>query len=266
MDIIPVIMPSLYISEIMPNAGSNLPAAINGDWFEVRNDGSSSVDLNGFSWDDESANAGTHTIGTSISIPAGEAAVFLDAATADVSDWIAQWGLTANNLNVLNLDNQFNGFSGLSSNGDAVFLYDAEGRLISAAAYDGAAVSNGVSLEFDMNGLYLGNAASGSNGAYTSVDGDIGSPGDMNPDFSLNDLLNSELSIYPNPASTYFTISTSTNTEKTVELRNVNGQLVSTSTSTDLEITINTESMAAGVYMLNINTADYSVTRKVVIH
>jgi hypothetical protein len=82
----------------------------------------------------------------------------------------------------------------------------------------------------------------------------------------LNDLLNSELSIYPNPASTYFTISTSTNTEKTVELRNVNGQLVSTSTSTDLEITINTESMAAGVYMLNINTADYSVTRKVVIH
>jgi hypothetical protein len=266
MDIIPVIMPSLYISEIMPNAGSNLPAAINGDWFEVRNDGSSSVDLNGFSWDDESANAGTHTIGTSISIPAGEAAVFLDAATADVSDWIVQWGQTSNNLNVLNLDNQFNGFSGLSSNGDAVFLYDADGRLISAAAYDGAAVSNGVSLEFDMNGLYLGNAASGSNGAYTSVDGDIGSPGDMNPDFSLNDLLNSELSIYPNPASTYFTISTSTNTEKTVELRNVNGQLVSTSTSTDLEITINTESMAAGVYMLNINTADYSVIRKVVIH
>jgi hypothetical protein len=266
MDIIPVIMPSLYISEVMPSAGSTIPAAINGDWFEVRNNGSSSVDLNGFSWDDASATAGTHSIATSVSIPAGEAAIFLDATTADVNDWIAQWGQSANNINVLNLDNQFNGFSGLSSNGDAVFLYDADSRLISTVAYDGAAVNSGVSLEFDMNGMYTGNATSGSNGAYTSVDGDVGSPGDMNPDFSLIDLLSNSLAIYPNPASTYFTISTPTNAVKTVEVRNVNGQLVSTVSSTDLEITISTESMAAGVYMLNINTADSRVTRKLVIH
>lgn len=266
MDIIPVTLPSLYISEVMPSAGSTIPASIDGDWFEVRNSGNNAVDFNGFSWDDESATAGTHTIGTSVSLPAGEAAIFLDAAsTLDVSDWIAEWGQTGNNLIVLNTDNQFNGFSGLSSNGDAVFLYDDGGRLISSVSYDGAAVNAGVSLEFDMSGMYLGNSSGGNNGAYSSINGDVGSPGDVNPNFSLNDLRNDILSIYPNPASTYFTISSSNNAEKTIEVRNVNGQLVKTVSSTDLELRVNTEALAAGVYMLNIKTADYSLTRKLVI-
>ena len=266
MDIIPVTLPSLYISEVMPSAGSNLPATINGDWFEVRNNGNSAVDFNGFSWDDESATAGAHTIGTSISLPAGEAAIFLDAAsTLDVSDWIAEWGQTGNNLIVLNTDNQFNGFSGLSSNGDAVFLYDDGGRLISSVSYDGAAVNAGVSLEFDMSGMYLGNSSGGNNGAYSSINGDVGSPGDMNPNFSLNDLVKANISIFPNPASTHFTIGTENNAEKTIEVRNINGQLVKTVSSTDLDVKVNTEALAAGVYMLNIKTADYSLTRKLVI-
>lgn len=266
MDIIPVTLPSLYISEVMPSAGSTLPASISGDWFEVRNNGNSAVDFNGFSWDDESATAGTHTISTSVSLPAGEAAIFLDAANAtDVNDWLTQWGQNTNNLVVLNTDNQFNGFSGLSSNGDAVYLFDADGRIISMVAYDAASVNQGVSLEFDMNGMYLGNAVGGSNGAYSSIDGDVGSPGDMNPNFSLNDLVKANISIFPNPASTHFTIGTENNAEKTIEVRNVSGQVVFVKSSTDLELRISTETMAAGVYMINIKTADYNVTRKLVI-
>ncbi len=266
MDIIPVTLPSLYISEVMPSTGSTIPSAINGDWFEVRNNGSTSVDFNGISWDDESAAAGTHTVATSVSLPAGEAAVFLDATSVtDVNDWIAEWGLAATNLVILNTDNQFTGFSGLSSGGDAVYLFDADGRIISVVSYDGTAVNAGVSLEFDMNGMYLGNASGGNNGAYSSINGDVGSPGDLNPNFSLADILADNISIYPNPASDYFTISTANNAEKTISVRNVNGQLVKTISSTDVELRVNTEALASGVYMLNISTADYSVTRKLVI-
>jgi hypothetical protein len=166
---------------------------------------------------------------------------------------------------LLNLDNQFNGFSGFSSGGDAVFLFDADGRIISTVSYDGASVNAGVSLEFDMNGMYIGNAVDGTNGAYTSLSNDIGSPGDLNPNFSLSDLLGGNISIYPNPASDYFTISTANNTEKTVSVRNVNGQLVKTLRSTEAELRINTEALKSGVYMLSISTEDYSITRKLVI-
>jgi len=264
-DIIPVTLPSLYISEVMPSTASSVPTALSGDWFEVRNTGTTAVDFNGISWDDESATSGTHTVGTSISLPAGEAAVFLDAATADVNSWIAEWGLSGTNLVLLNLDNQFNGFSDLSSTGDAVYLFDADGRIISTVSYDAASVNAGVSLEFDMNGVYTGNAVDGTNGAYTSLSNDIGSPGDLNPNFSLADLLGDNISIYPNPASAYFTISTGNNAEKTISVRNVNGQLVKTVSSTDVEVKVNTEALATGVYMLNITTADYSLTRKLVI-
>lgn len=263
MDIIPVDLPQLYISEVMPS--SNLSAPIDGDWFEVRNMGSASVDLNGFSWDDDSRVASNHTVTTSVVVPAGGTALFVDVASADLTAWETEWKQNGQGLIILNEGDEFdNGFSGLSSSGDEVNLYDDGGRLLSAAAYDGASVSSGVSLEYDQNGVLLGASVDGVNGAYTSNNGDVGSPGDQSA-IGLNELMNTEISLFPNPSNGQFTITSASNEVKTITILDLNGAVVYTTTSTDKNVAVNLSNFAAGVYLVQVSTADQQVTRKMVL-
>jgi len=59
--------PQILIHEVM--ADPSVVADDTGEWFEVHNQGSTSVDLNG--WQIRSANDAGHTIGTSVTVPAG---------------------------------------------------------------------------------------------------------------------------------------------------------------------------------------------------
>ena len=52
----------LEVTEIM-SSSAHSNANSDGDWFEIRNNGSTSVNLNGYSWDNSSQTAGTHTFG-----------------------------------------------------------------------------------------------------------------------------------------------------------------------------------------------------------
>ncbi|MCR9155118.1 MAG: lamin tail domain-containing protein [Croceimicrobium sp.] len=261
MDIIPVSLPELYISEVMPS--SNLSAPVDGDWFEVRNAGMNPVNISGYSWDDNSRGAGTHTV-TTMMIPAGGSALFVDVADADVSAWEAEWKQAGQGLIILNRDSEFNGFSGLSGTEDEVNLYDDEGRLISFVAYGSGDVNAGFSLEFDMNGSLVGSSVDGTNGAYSSVGGDVGSPGDQAP-ISLDEILANKLSLYPNPSAGQFTISSGSTEEKTIEIMDLNGALIYSVTSTDADLKVDISNFAAGVYLVKVSTEDQEAIRKMVL-
>ncbi|WP_421751852.1 DUF5689 domain-containing protein [Croceimicrobium sp.] len=262
-DIIPITLPELYISEVMPS--SSLSAPVDGDWFEVRNMGTSSVNLNGFSWDDDSREAGKHTITSSVQIPANGTALFVEVADADVAAWETEWKQNGQGLLILNEGDEFdNGFSGFSSNGDEVNLYDDAGRLISAAAYTGADVTAGFSLEFDMMGALVGASVDGVNGAYTSINGDVGSPGDQSP-IGLDEILSESLTLYPNPSNGVFTIASGNTQEKSIQIMDLNGALIYSKLSTDKELQVDLTNLAAGIYLVKVKTEDQEVIRKMVL-
>lgn len=263
MDIIPVDLPSVHISEVMPSSG--LTAPINGDWFEIRNTGLSAIDLQGFSWDDDSRTAYNHTITSSVNLPAGASAVFVEVATGDVTAWETEWKQNGNGLILLNEGNQFdNGFSGFSANGDEVNLYDDEGRLVSSAAYQASDVSTGFTIEFDGDGNVLGNAVDGVNGAYTSVNGDVGSPGDQSGVSIIeNDML--QLSLFPNPAQDYLILSSDNNALKMVQLIDAQGRVVLEDSSTDTEMRLAFPSLKAGIYLVRIESEGQQTERKLII-
>jgi hypothetical protein len=263
-DIIPIDLAEVYITEVMPT--SNLSAPVDGDWFEIRNASTTTpIDLQGFSWDDNSRAAGTHTVTMSVSVPAGGTALFVEVDDADVLAWETEWKQNGQGLIILNEASEFdNGFSGLSAGGDEVNLYDDEGRLVSWVAYAGADITAGFSLEYDMMGMLSGSSVDGTNGAYTSTGGDVGSPGNQSA-IGLEELLNSNLTIYPNPSNGAFTIASSTNDLKTIEITDLNGAVVYRGVSSDAHVNLDLAAYAAGIYLVKVSTEGQEVTRKMVL-
>ena len=150
------------------------------DWFEITNFGSSAVDLTGYFWDDDGPTGNDGALFGNVSIDAGESIVLYrdDDSTALIEEWTI-----GDAIQVLN-ETDFSGndlFSGLSSDGDQIELWDADPNaggpfnLVSAVTFGPA--TTGVSFEFDQFGNSLGLSVDGENGAYTSANGDIGSPG-----------------------------------------------------------------------------------------
>ncbi len=150
------------------------------DWFEITNFGASTVDLTGYYWDDDAAGVDDGALFGSISIDAGESILLYrdDDSTPLIDEWTI-----GSAIQVFN-ETDFGGmdtFSGLSSGGDQINLWDADPtaggafNLVSAVSF-GAATA-GVTFEFDQFGNSLGLSVLGENGAYSSQNGDIGSPG-----------------------------------------------------------------------------------------
>jgi plastocyanin len=166
----------LEVTEIMSNSAHSI-ANSDGDWFEIRNNGSTSVNLNGYSWDNSSQTAGTHTFGNYV-LAAGQSLIVLDEDSSSIQAWSNIWGQTANSIRVIARDMiGLTGFDDFSNAGDGVYLYDASGALIESAVF--TVGNTGNSVEFS-NGTPTQSVA-GVNGAYNSTDGDVGSPGDMTP-------------------------------------------------------------------------------------
>src|SRR6056300_1145709 len=189
----------LAVSEIM--AGSN-STAYNADWFEIYNYGESAVDLSGYSWDDESEIAGTSTF-PSVTVQPGEAIVVLDDVAANKDAFLAEWKLYAGSVTIVANDELTGSFPSLSQNGDAVFLYDANGAEMASGVY--TAATAGFAVEFDTTGTFTGDAVDGTNGAYTSLEGDVGSPGNLTPNTGVDEAA-VIANIYPNPTTGSFTV------------------------------------------------------------
>ncbi|MFO1476642.1 MAG: lamin tail domain-containing protein [Verrucomicrobiota bacterium] len=147
------------------------------DWFELSNFGSSSVDITGYTMDDNSASAALSVPLSGItSLAPGESVAFFEVAGSNpltiqgFRDW---WGLSAS----IQIGTYTGSGVGLSSTADGVNIYTGTaGSLVSGVSF--GAATKGYTFNWDSTGAYLGLSVSGVNGAWTAPqDGDVGSPG-----------------------------------------------------------------------------------------
>ena len=247
----------LSVSEIM--AGSN-STAYNADWFEIHNYGDSAVDLSGYSWDDESEIAGTSTF-PAVTIQPGEAIVVLDDVAANKDAFLAEWKLYAGSVTIVANDELTGSFPSLSQNGDAVFLYDANGAEMASGVY--SAATAGFAVEFDTTGAFLGDAVDGTNGAYTSLEGDVGSPGNLTPNTGVDEA--SVISnIYPNPTTGSFTVNLASDISYEATITNMTGAAVFHKVGTGSVLDIDLDA-ARGTYVLRVRTAQGTAVQMIVL-
>lgn len=247
----------LSVSEIM--AGSN-STAYNADWFEIYNYGDSAVDLSGYSWDDESEIAGTSTF-PSVTVQPGQAIVVLDDVAANKDAFLAEWKLYAGSVTIVANDELTGSFPSLSQNGDAVFLYDANGAEMASGVY--TAATAGFAVEFDTTGTFTGDAVDGTNGAYTSLEGDVGSPGNLTPNTGVDEAA-VIANIYPNPTTGSFTVNFASAMSYQATITTMTGATVFQKEGTGAILNIDLNA-ARGTYVLRVRTAQGTAVQMIVL-
>jgi predicted extracellular nuclease len=257
-DIVPaaaVYVPKIVVSEIMP--GSNA-STWNADWFEIYNYGDTAVDLAGMSWDDESGISGTSTF-PSVTVAPGEAVVVWDDVSANEDSLLVSWKLYPGSVQVISTDELTGSFPSLSQNGDGVYLFDAAGIELTKSEYTSGTA--GYSIEFDTTGASLGDAVDGVNGAYTSLNGDVGSPGNLTPNTGAGEFtLNGR--IYPNPNTGQFKIEMDRTDNYTVEVMDVRGAVLSRMAVDGNTISVDVN-VSAGMYLVRVSSIRGTVTQRV---
>jgi uncharacterized protein YjiK/predicted extracellular nuclease len=173
----------LFVSEVAPWSSGNSP--FKADWFEVTNGGTTTADITGWKVDDSSNDfSKALTLNGITSIGAGESVIFLESTTpaTTIAAFIDTWfgGTAPAGL-------QFGTYTGsgigLSTDGDAVNLYDASGTRQVAVTFGAADAT--VPYATFSNAAGLNNAdistlsVVGTDGAFTAVkdSNEIGSPG-----------------------------------------------------------------------------------------
>lgn len=252
----------LAVTEIM--AGSNDPNSnVSDDWFEILNYGSTAVNLDGFSWDDNSLAAGTSTF-QNVTIAPGEAIVVWAGVQANEGDFKAAWGISNTSVQIISSDELVNGaYPSLSSSSDVVVLFDTSANPIEICKAEYTSTLAGRSVEFDTNCTYLGNATVGVRGAYTSTGTDVGSPGNQTISVGENTL--EKVRLYPNPAGTVATLKLPMDGSKTVTVLNTLGQPVLTQRTSSNELQMNVASMKSGIYMVRIQSEAGQRTLRLVV-
>jgi len=85
-----------------------------------------------------------------------------------------------------------------------------------------------------------------------------------------NELASNSIKIYPNPATSEFTISQNLSAEGTVQLYDISGKkikdLFNGNFGANKTITVKTDGIAAGVYFVKVNSGKQSVTKKLIIN
>jgi predicted extracellular nuclease len=172
---------ALVISEV-DSAGSGSSSGYAADWFELTNTGTAAVDLSGYKMDDShnSFSAAVALTGPA-SIAAGQSIVFIEstgttAAAVDALFEAAWFGKAI--PATLTLGSYSGGSVGLSQSGDAVNIYDSTGHIVSNVVF-GTAPSNGATFDntAGLTGSIGQTSIAGTHGAFTTANGEIGSPG-----------------------------------------------------------------------------------------
>lgn len=174
------------ITEVM-SSSAHAGGSNNADWFELTNTGAAAVSIAGWSWDDDSATAGSANFGTVTSIAPGQSVIITGETTGAEATWLSNWGLSG--VTVFNLDNAFQNFS---ANGDMLNIYDASNALVTSVTFGLA--TTGASFEWNTSGGSLGVSVAGENGAFVAASNgqntglgpgtDVGSPGTAVPETS----------------------------------------------------------------------------------
>jgi len=183
--------PGVVISEIHPAGSSSVYAA---DWFEVTNTGTSTVDITGWKFDD---NSNAFDVAVALrgitSLPPGTSAIFLEGrpdATTDatiIANFSTAWFGSATPPAGTLIGTYGGSGVGMSGSGDAVNLFSPAGVRVTGVAF-GAAATGSPAATFD-NSAGLGAAtlplpivttvsADKVNGAFVAFGGsEVGSPG-----------------------------------------------------------------------------------------
>lgn len=167
----------LAITEVASTSGAPAGALAGLDWWELTNTGPDAVLLDGYAWEDRPVVNDRSIFPSGISIAAGESIIIhenLDTSVA--AEFRSAWALPSS-VRVLeeSLFTGSNTFSGLSSGGDDVHLFDKNGIEVAAVVF--GASTSGVTFEWDGQETSLGLSVNGENGAYLSSYGGVGSPG-----------------------------------------------------------------------------------------
>lgn len=82
---------------------------------------------------------------------------------------------------------------------------------------------------------------------------------------SIQDLAISSLAIFPNPTANELNVKFNANSNATIELVNVSGQVIDTKVANQFaNVTFNTSALNAGVYFVNIKVAEGTFTQKII--
>lgn len=167
------------ITEVAPWSSGNSP--VGADWFEVTNFGNAAVNITGWKFDDASGLFGSSVALNGVtSIAAGKSVIFVEGNAATTTAFINNWfnGTAPAGFAI----GSYSGSGiGLSTNGDAVNLFNADGVLQTRVGF-GASAAVGPFATFD-NAAGLDNvtlssfSVAGMHGAYAVNAGmEIGSP------------------------------------------------------------------------------------------
>ena len=175
---------ALAITEVASTSGATELELAGLDWWELTNTGPGSVLLDGYEWEDnnpQGAGVDTAIFPNGVSVAAGESIIIHQGDNTADAAFRAAWGLSAS-VQILTEDlfGGNNTFSGLSSNGDQLRVYDPMGAEI--AMVDFPSSTSGITFEWDRAGNSLGLSVAGENGAYAISEGRVGSPGTSVPE------------------------------------------------------------------------------------
>jgi predicted extracellular nuclease len=178
--------PAISVSEVAPWSSGDSP--VGADWFELTNNTNATIEITGWKVDDSSA-AFTSALALNgiTTIAAGESVIFIEsknpdaARTAFLTTWFG--GNAPANLQI----GTYTGSGiGLSTDGDAVNIYNGQGTLQASVSF--GAVTKGTTATFDnaagLNATTITTlSVLGANAAFNAVNDtkEVGSPGEIAP-------------------------------------------------------------------------------------
>jgi hypothetical protein len=249
----------LAITEVMPSS-NDANSAINEDWFEITNYGTTAVDLAGFSWDDNSWNPGT-VVFPSVTLNPGEALVVAQIDSANEAAFRAAWNLGPWVQVLVNQDFA-TAQPSFSASGDGVVLFDTSATAIEVCRAEYTLALAGYSVEFDTACTYLGNAAVGVRGAYASTGNDVGSPGNQSVGLGEGQLL---IGLHPNPTTGTVHLKLPGTANYRIHVRNLNGQILASQQVNADRAEINLSALARGMYLVEVVSEAGGTTQRVVL-
>lgn len=167
----------------------------------------------------------------------------------------------------------FDGIILNNNGGNDIYLvqYTSDGEIVFAENYGGSGTDAGRALAKDANGniLITGDFSSssvsfGDHSVYTSGGADIFIAKIDAGMVGVDDVFQTQLSLFPNPSNGIINIENNTEIEK-ISVFNLQGKLILETAVGKEKAEIDMSSFANGVYMMNIQSGNYTVTKKVVL-
>jgi len=161
-------------------------------------------------------------------------------------------------------------------NGDTVCLGEnnvpySTAAILNATSYLWYYTGNGATIIGNSNNVTINFSSIATSGDLIVYGHNACGDGTFSPFFPINIVIcssikvnndSTEYNIYPNPVVEMLTIETNSNKEQRLEIINLFGQTVYTSSIINKKTTINTSAFASGVYILKLYTDKETVVRK----